>query len=247
VCAPGAELRLADRHHLRLDERPPAFTRGHRPLLVSSAGFATPATPWSSVEHDVDIVAAADHVIEIGPGAGPNGGRVIVAGPPATWHRLGLSNGPHLREGSIAPPGARRTLSPASACAARPFTISGPRCRRTRRRPRRGDRRLGSGSRRSSSTSLRRRSNVRWRRRRHAGAASTATPSSCGEVLSVAPLVRQVSSSPWSNAATHVGASRPSAPCSRLTEAKALGLRKRTSRRPPAAGAKRAKAAGRRE
>ncbi|TQN27758.1 excinuclease ABC A subunit [Haloactinospora alba] len=33
------------------------------------------------VEHDADVIAAADHVVEIGPGAGNDGGRVTFQGP----------------------------------------------------------------------------------------------------------------------------------------------------------------------
>ena len=36
------------------------------------------------VEHDEDIIRAADNVIEIGPGAGTHGGQLIYAGPPTT-------------------------------------------------------------------------------------------------------------------------------------------------------------------
>jgi len=35
------------------------------------------------VEHAPEIVRAADHVIDLGPGAGPHGGEVIAAGPPS--------------------------------------------------------------------------------------------------------------------------------------------------------------------
>ncbi|MQY06957.1 excinuclease ABC subunit UvrA [Actinomadura macrotermitis] len=35
------------------------------------------------VEHDLRVVAHADHVIDIGPGAGDDGGRVVFQGPPA--------------------------------------------------------------------------------------------------------------------------------------------------------------------
>jgi excinuclease ABC subunit A len=35
------------------------------------------------VEHNTDIIRAADWVIDLGPGAGPQGGRLIYAGPPA--------------------------------------------------------------------------------------------------------------------------------------------------------------------
>jgi excinuclease UvrABC ATPase subunit len=35
------------------------------------------------VEHDRDVIAAADHVVDLGPGAGAAGGRVVFAGPVA--------------------------------------------------------------------------------------------------------------------------------------------------------------------
>ena len=34
------------------------------------------------VEHDMQVVAQSDHVIDMGPGAGDEGGRVVVSGPP---------------------------------------------------------------------------------------------------------------------------------------------------------------------
>ncbi len=41
------------------------------------------------VEHDADVMRAADYIVDLGPGAGENGGRVIFAGP---YDRL-ISNG----------------------------------------------------------------------------------------------------------------------------------------------------------
>lgn len=35
------------------------------------------------IEHNTDVIRAADHVIELGPGAGEDGGRLIFQGPPA--------------------------------------------------------------------------------------------------------------------------------------------------------------------
>ena len=35
------------------------------------------------VEHNLSMIAAADHVIEMGPGAGKRGGKVIYQGDPA--------------------------------------------------------------------------------------------------------------------------------------------------------------------
>jgi len=37
------------------------------------------------VEHDPALVAAADHVLELGPGPGPRGGRLMASGPPASF------------------------------------------------------------------------------------------------------------------------------------------------------------------
>ncbi len=34
------------------------------------------------VEHDVDTMMAADHILDIGPGAGKSGGKIVAAGPP---------------------------------------------------------------------------------------------------------------------------------------------------------------------
>ncbi len=36
------------------------------------------------VEHDPDVTRAADHVIDLGPGAGSDGGKLLYAGPPST-------------------------------------------------------------------------------------------------------------------------------------------------------------------
>jgi excinuclease ABC subunit A len=34
------------------------------------------------VEHDMDVVAGSDWIIDIGPGAGDDGGKVFASGPP---------------------------------------------------------------------------------------------------------------------------------------------------------------------
>ena len=50
------------------------------------------------IEHNLDIVARADWVIDLGPGAGHDGGRVIFEGPPAELMREeGSLTGQHLR------------------------------------------------------------------------------------------------------------------------------------------------------
>jgi excinuclease UvrABC ATPase subunit len=50
------------------------------------------------IEHNLDIVARADWVIDLGPGAGHDGGRIVFEGPPAELvHARGTLTGEHLR------------------------------------------------------------------------------------------------------------------------------------------------------
>jgi excinuclease UvrABC ATPase subunit len=50
------------------------------------------------IEHNLDVIARADWVIDLGPGAGHDGGRVVFEGPPAELVRArGSLTGDHLR------------------------------------------------------------------------------------------------------------------------------------------------------
>ena len=50
------------------------------------------------VEHDMRVAAAADWLIDIGPGAGDEGGRIVAQGPPAeVAHAAGSRTAPYLR------------------------------------------------------------------------------------------------------------------------------------------------------
>ncbi|MFO7180391.1 MAG: excinuclease ABC subunit UvrA, partial [Pseudomonadota bacterium] len=59
------------------------------------------------VEHDLDLVARADYVIDLGPGSGANGGRITAEGPPEAVARTDTRTGRALAA-RIAP---RRTTS----------------------------------------------------------------------------------------------------------------------------------------
>jgi excinuclease ABC subunit A len=51
------------------------------------------------VEHEMRVVAQADWVIDLGPGAGAEGGQVVAAGVPRAVARTGGSRtAPYLRE-----------------------------------------------------------------------------------------------------------------------------------------------------
>jgi excinuclease ABC subunit A len=50
------------------------------------------------IEHDMDVVAGADHVIDLGPGGGDQGGRIVATGTPAEVARSETSRtAPYLR------------------------------------------------------------------------------------------------------------------------------------------------------
>jgi excinuclease ABC subunit A len=42
------------------------------------------------IEHDLDVVVGADHVIDLGPGGGFEGGRIVATGTPAEVAAGGL-------------------------------------------------------------------------------------------------------------------------------------------------------------
>src|SRR6476660_4708199 len=51
------------------------------------------------IDHDLDLLAAADHLIDMGPGGGPDGGHILAAGTPADVARAPVSaTGPWLAE-----------------------------------------------------------------------------------------------------------------------------------------------------
>jgi excinuclease ABC subunit A len=70
------------------------------------------------VEHDEQTIRAADHVIDLGPGAGIHGGRVVAAGPPAAIEKARNSiTGRYLRGDARIPTPARRRAGNGAALA----------------------------------------------------------------------------------------------------------------------------------
>jgi excinuclease ABC subunit A len=74
------------------------------------------------IEHNLDVIKTADWVLDLGPGGGVNGGKIIAEGPPeriaevsgsATGHYLGpvletLARKAHHRRGAQGRVNARR-------------------------------------------------------------------------------------------------------------------------------------------
>ncbi|MER7395138.1 excinuclease ABC subunit UvrA [Streptomyces sp. NPDC000151] len=81
----ATELQRARRGHtLYLLDEP---TTGLHPadtevLLRQLHGLVDAGNTVVVVEHDMGVVAGADHVIDLGPGGGADGGRIVAAGPP---------------------------------------------------------------------------------------------------------------------------------------------------------------------
>jgi excinuclease ABC subunit A len=66
------------------------------------------------VEHEESVIRAADHLIDLGPGAGPDGGRLVATGSPAQIARVKESvTGQWLRGEGQHPPWPRRSLKDA--------------------------------------------------------------------------------------------------------------------------------------
>jgi excinuclease ABC subunit A len=82
----ATELQRAQRGHaLYILDEP---TTGLHPadvekLVIQLDELVTAGNTVVVVEHDMRVVAASDWVIDIGPGAGEEGGRVVASGPPA--------------------------------------------------------------------------------------------------------------------------------------------------------------------
>ncbi len=73
------------------------------------------------VEHDEDTIRVADHVVDLGPGAGRHGGEVVVSGPlSAVLAEKRSLTGAYLRgEREIPVPGERRPVDPERALVVR--------------------------------------------------------------------------------------------------------------------------------
>src|SRR6202007_1263381 len=52
-------------------------------LLSTPETLRDLGTPGLGVEHDEETIRRADYVVDLGPGAGPQGGYLVASGPPA--------------------------------------------------------------------------------------------------------------------------------------------------------------------
>ena len=88
--------------------------RDNRALLATLARLRDLGNTVVVVEHDEETIRTADYVVDLGPGAGEHGGRLIFQGPPAGLLKDGHGSltGAYLRgEQTIATPSARRPLT----------------------------------------------------------------------------------------------------------------------------------------
>ena len=88
--------------------------RDNRALLATLARLRDLGNTVVVVEHDEETIRTADYVVDLGPGAGEHGGKLIFQGPPAGLLKDGHGSltGAYLRgEQTIATPSARRPLA----------------------------------------------------------------------------------------------------------------------------------------
>jgi excinuclease ABC subunit A len=88
--------------------------RDNRKLLDTLARLRDLGNTVIVVEHDEGTMRSADHIVDLGPGAGEHGGRVVAEGPPETIERITESlTGQFLRgKRQIAVPAERRKAKP---------------------------------------------------------------------------------------------------------------------------------------
>ncbi len=60
------------------------------------------------VEHEPEVISIADHVVDMGPGAGADGGTIVYEGAVAGLRRSGTATGRHLDRGQAVKPDPRR-------------------------------------------------------------------------------------------------------------------------------------------
>src|SRR4030095_5032752 len=69
-------------------------------LLGQLHGLVDTGNTVIVVEHDMRVVGASDWIVDVGPGAGEDGGRIVAEGPPAEVARGAVSrHAPDLRPG----------------------------------------------------------------------------------------------------------------------------------------------------
>ena len=78
-----------------------------RPVITALHTLVDEGASVVLVEHDLDVIEAADYVLDLGPGGGPNGGRLCAAGTPAEIAQTDTKTGLALRERAVAAAAAK--------------------------------------------------------------------------------------------------------------------------------------------
>jgi excinuclease ABC subunit A len=73
-------------------------------LLSALAQLKASGNSLFVVEHDLDVIRRADWIVDVGPGAGENGGAVLYSGPPAGLAKVEASSTRRYLFGPNAPP-----------------------------------------------------------------------------------------------------------------------------------------------
>ena len=102
-------------------------SRDNKRLLAALKRLRDLGNTLLVVEHDRDVIAAADHVLDFGPAAGRHGGQIVAQGTPSQIARCrGSVTGPYLSgKKAISVPTNRRMPSAAKASRSKPIVSPG--------------------------------------------------------------------------------------------------------------------------
>ena len=161
------------------------------------------------VEHDEGTIRAADHVVDLGPGAGEHGGELVAEGTPAQVARQAGSLTGRYLNGKLQHPGPGASPQPARRAGGARGAPAQPQERR-RQRARWGSSAASRGSparasRRSSTRSSTARSPTACTGRGFAPAPTTGSRASTRSTRSSASTSRPIGRTPRSNPATYTG------------------------------------------
>ena len=86
--------------------------RDNERLIATLRGLRDLGNSVVVVEHDEDTIRAADHIIDLGPGAGPRGGMLVAQGPPGDILATGTSLTAKYLNGDIRIPIPKQRTAP---------------------------------------------------------------------------------------------------------------------------------------
>ncbi len=110
---------------LVLDELSTGVHPDHRPALIGALRSLAADNTVVLVEHEPTLIEAAEYIVEVGPGAGEEGGRIVFAGPNAEFKSQDTITAQYLRTRKPSLPQQTRSVSQATDVVVEPGELVG--------------------------------------------------------------------------------------------------------------------------